>query len=32
MNVFLTLLVSLASATIIAFCIDMMEQYLSQES
>ncbi len=29
MNVFLTLLMSLASATVIVFCVDMLSQFFS---
>ena len=32
MNVFLTLIISLASATIITFCIDMIAQFWKEEA
>ena len=32
MNVFLTLLMSLASATVIVFCIDMVSQFFHNEA
>ena len=32
MNVFLTLIISLASATIITFCIDMIIGFLKEEA
>ena len=32
MNVFLTLLMSLASATVIVFCLDMLSQFFRNEA
>ena len=32
MNVFLTLLMSLASATVIVFCVDMLSQFFPNEA
>ncbi len=32
MNVFLTLLISFASATVITFCIDMIAQFLHHKA
>jgi hypothetical protein len=32
MNVFLTLLISIASATIIVFCLDIVTKFLKQEA
>ena len=32
MNTFLTLLISLVSATVITFCIDMMAQFEKEEA
>jgi hypothetical protein len=32
MNVFLTLLISLASAVVITFCIDMIAQFWQEEA